>query len=316
MSKARLCLIVTVALGLSSVGALRGQEAGALGAQEAGSRIVTAIKQASSHEEFEAKLQDIQGVTEQQLLEGRLLWAYVSQDPDYYDTFAAKLAPDQWKSEEAFYLKQPEQLGSIVHFLAAIRARAAGDLKTFESEVKESVWLDPENQRALEAIKSHCKQVRQDRVRVPMDVKVFTSDGDKSVTFAELVKDQKALYIQVWSSWCGPCIKLLPELTARGKSLPPQGVAVVGMNSEMNDEYPGGSKRKAEKIRQDHSMQLPWLVEPEEEPFRKLLEIDSVPRAILVAPDGKVLFNGHPLDVELTEALKKLDVELPKPSND
>jgi hypothetical protein len=50
-----------------------------------------------------------------------------------------------------------------------------------------------------------------------------------------------------------------------------------------------------------------------ERPYSKLLEIDSIPRMILVAPDGKVLFNGHPQDQGLWSALQKLDPEIKAP---
>jgi hypothetical protein len=53
-------------------------------------------------------------------------------------------------------------------------------------------------------------------------------------------------------------------------------------------------------------MPLPWVLEPREQPLSKLLRIDSIPRAVLVTPDGKIAFSGHPEDRELETALSKI----------
>ncbi len=96
---------------------------------------------------------------------------------------------------------------------------------------------------------------------------------------------------------------LMPELKNKAAKLGPQGIVVAGMNVE-------GSAKKAERVRKKQKMKMPWLVEPKSEPFSSALKIDSIPRMILVAPDGKVLFNGHPQDPGLRKALAKLDVKL------
>jgi hypothetical protein len=44
-----------------------------------------------------------------------------------------------------------------------------------------------------------------------------------------------------------------------------------------------------------------------------MLEIDSIPRMVLVGPDGKVLYNGHPQDPGLWTALQKLDPAIKAP---
>jgi hypothetical protein len=44
-----------------------------------------------------------------------------------------------------------------------------------------------------------------------------------------------------------------------------------------------------------------------------MLEIDSIPRMILVGPDGKVLYNGHPQDPGLWSALQKIDASIKAP---
>ena len=60
---------------------------------------------------------------------------------------------------------------------------------------------------------------------------------------------------------------------------------------------------------------LPWLVEPPDRPYSKAFELDSIPRMILLSPEGKVLFNGHPEDPALWAALKKIDASIEAPAN-
>jgi hypothetical protein len=100
-------------------------------------------------------------------------------------------------------------------------------------------------------------------------------------------------------------MQLMPSLKKKGESLPAHGIVVAAMNKD--DE---NALSIAERIRKEQDMKIPWLIEPAERPFTKLFAIDSIPRMILISPEGKVLFNGHPEDPALWAALKKLDASI------
>ena len=101
-------------------------------------------------------------------------------------------------------------------------------------------------------------------------------------------------------------MQLMPELRTKGETLPSQGVVVMAMNTDADD--PIG---KAKKVRDQHNMDvMPWLLEPEDRPLSRLLMIDSIPRMILVNAEGKVLYNGHPMDPSLKSALAALEVKI------
>ena len=70
------------------------------------------------------------------------------------------------------------------------------------------------------------------------------------------------------------------------------------------------SVKKAEQFRKKENINFTWLVEPDKNPLSQLLMIDSIPRMVLIDTDGHILFNGHPNDPSLHDALAKLEVKL------
>ena len=130
-----------------------------------------------------------------------------------------------------------------------------------------------------------------------LDMDIETSAGAKT-SLAKLVEGKHGVLLDFWASWCGPCMRLMPELKKKAKKYEGLGIVVAGMNTE--------NASKAEKVRKEREIGFSWLVEPSGRPFSKMLKINSIPRMILLDPEGKVLFNGHPMDDELTAALDGL----------
>lgn len=203
------------------------------------------------------------------------------------------------------------QLIGMVASIRAIQAYEANDIETFEKEAAKSYVNSPDYNEAFGLMRLMA-EVRQKEVqesamanlRIPMDMKIASADGEEK-TLTQWLGGNQALLIDFWASWCGPCIQLMPELRAKAESLPDQGVVVMGMNTDADDPV-----AKAKKTRADHKMELmPWLLEPESRPLSQMLMINSIPRMILVSPEGKVLYNGHPMDPGLKAALAKLDVK-------
>ncbi len=142
---------------------------------------------------------------------------------------------------------------------------------------------------------------KKDANAIPLDIPLEFTNKEEKTTLADLLKDKKAIYIDFWATWCGPCIKSIPELITRASTWSKQGVVVIGINVD--------SKPKAEKIRKDKNIDFPWLIEPKDEPYSTLFKIDSIPRAIIISSDGKLLFNGHPSSDELLKVVKSLGIK-------
>lgn len=132
---------------------------------------------------------------------------------------------------------------------------------------------------------------------VNMDTPLKTCQGQQT-TLAGVMGDNKALLLDYWASRCPPCIRLMPALKAKHEKLAAHGIAVVGINTENDPSV-------AEEVRE--ALKLPagdWLVEPSSEPYSNPLGIDSIPRMILLDSSGRVLYNGHPNDPTLHQALQ------------
>jgi thiol-disulfide isomerase/thioredoxin len=168
-----------------------------------------------------------------------------------------------------------------------------------EKAMKASVGAEASPTAGLDIEES---EIDYSKIQIPMDLPVALSNGG-TTTLAQLSKGKKAVLLDFWASWCGPCMALMPELKKKAAALAPQGIVVAGMNTEAEPATAERSRKKLE-------IQFPWLVEPEDAPFSELLEIDSIPRMILISSEGKVLYNGHPQDPRLHAALAELGVEL------
>ena len=187
-------------------------------------------------------------------------------------------------------------------FLKGLRQGLAGEVK--EEDIRSmgpriQAFMRP-RMEAAQARKREEEKKLMANLKVPMDLEIQTSAGEKT-TLGDLAKGKKGVLLDFWASWCGPCMNLMPELQKKAKKLGSKGILVAGMNTE--------NAGKAESVRKKRKIGFTWLVEPEGRPLSQMLKINSIPRMILVAPDGKVLFNGHPMDDELVSTLADLGVK-------
>lgn len=230
------------------------------------------------------------------------------------DTAAMKeLAPSMAElrknyNSEAISLifESEDQFKGILLLVDALVAKADGDDAGYKKNLLDAFWANPEQAAIYGSIEAASRAdermaAKLENLRMPLDTKIATSGG-KETTLGDLVKGKKGLLIDFWASWCGPCMQAMPELKKKAEELDPKGVVVVGMNA-------GEDAKTAEEVRTSQKIDFPWLLEPGDSPFSKLLEIDSIPRAIVMTPEGKVLFNGHPMSPDLNAALAALQGE-------
>ena len=123
----------------------------------------------------------------------------------------------------------------------------------------------------------------------------------------------KYVYIDVWATWCGPCIREIPSLKKLEKDYHNKNIVFVSISTDEPNKS-GGSWEKANekwknfvKQRQLGGVQL-WS--GEDFSFQQAYQINSIPRFILVDPNGNIVDANapRPSDPRLIDLFKELKI--------
>ncbi len=129
-----------------------------------------------------------------------------------------------------------------------------------------------------------------------------TLDG-RTVKLADLLAEDKVVLLDFWASWCGPCMKELPELQDAWEQVEGEKVAFVGINRDF-------SKEAAQSAVEDLGLTFPSVHDGTGE-IAGRYNVQSIPTVVLIGPDGTVLERhggyrpgiGKQLVQEILEAL-------------
>ena len=254
------------------------------------------------------------GVPRQAIIEAKLVWGLRHQDTP----FLVKILPEveilaaNFDSASAAAIPTAEAAKAFIAYIKALKAADANDAAAFKQNILEAIWLNPQQTpvfvQSIEKFRRESKMVS-----LVVDLKLpLTNSMGEATTLHDQLGGKKALLLDFWASWCGPCMNLMPALKKKAQTLAAFDIVVAAVNKdEPKDNETAESI--AERIRKEQNATLPWLVEPAERPYTKAFELDSIPRMVLLSPEGKVLFNGHPEDPSLWVALKKINPAIQAP---
>jgi thiol-disulfide isomerase/thioredoxin len=117
-----------------------------------------------------------------------------------------------------------------------------------------------------------------------MDVK----GGEKSLDSFK----GKYVYIDVWATWCRPCIQQIPYLQALEKEYHNKNIEFVSISTD-ESRRSGGSWEAAEKkwrgFIKKRNMTGVQLWSGQDYSFQQAYQINSIPRFILIDPEGKIV---------------------------
>ena len=115
----------------------------------------------------------------------------------------------------------------------------------------------------------------------------------------------KYVYIDVWATWCGPCIAEIPFLKKVEEKYEGKNIAFVSISVDVQKDFEKWKKFVEDK--QLGGIQL-FADKNWNSDFIKSFGINSIPRFILIDPSGKVVSAdaARPSDSKLSEQLDAL----------
>ncbi len=283
------------------------------------SPLQTAIEQMLSERESPEALDKAieaarkQGASEQAILEARFIFHVDRREDDVL----ASMAPEFVDRRDSFKLSESEIFGlkedwlAVVEYVQSIAALKKNDQAAFKKHITEAFWLSP---RQGVAFAPHIERLRLDeamkKVQVDFNRSFTTLTGD-SISLASLADKKKALLLHFWSPWSRECEASINDFIVTEKELAGNGIAVVTILGETTPEV----------ISDTHSVFSPtgkkppgtWIRDAEKASLSRELRIQNVPMMVLVGLDGKILFNGHPAEKRLWEALQGISAGIKRP---
>ncbi len=89
----------------------------------------------------------------------------------------------------------------------------------------------------------------------------------------------KVILIDFWATWCGPCVKKLPEVSKLQEEYDEQGLVVIGVHSHQNADG-------LSDFLSDHKLGFPVLLDDGETAAR--FAVSQLPTYFLIGRDGNV----------------------------
>ena len=118
------------------------------------------------------------------------------------------------------------------------------------------------------------------------------------LTFAkgEIASAGKPLLLEFWATWCGPCRQSIPHLNQVYAKFKDKGLVVIGVTDEDVETVNAFMK----KVPMDYSVAVG------DDKLGAFFGVSGIPHALLITKEGKVLWEGHPMQLDEADIEKLL----------
>lgn len=123
-----------------------------------------------------------------------------------------------------------------------------------------------------------------------------TVDLQGNTVTQALFADHKLTMINIWATFCSPCIREMPDLAELSEEYADKGVQIVGIVSdviEAIDTISSDGMQTALEIVEQTGADYPHLLPSRDLLVAKLGEVYSVPETIFVDKDGKLVGDSY-----------------------
>jgi peroxiredoxin len=136
----------------------------------------------------------------------------------------------------------------------------------------------------------------------PVDLKPIDLEGVKAL--AANAGGKKYRLVNVWATWCGPCVTELPELVEMNRMYRKRPFEFVTISMD----EPERKERALEKLKELKVAANNYIVTADRDKFMAALDSKwegPLPHTLLIAPDGKVVYRhtGQVDPLELKRAI-------------
>jgi thiol-disulfide isomerase/thioredoxin len=105
----------------------------------------------------------------------------------------------------------------------------------------------------------------------------------------------KVVVVEFWATWCGPCRASIPHLVELRKKIDRSKLEIIGLTDEPLEKVEGFAK----------DMKMNYSVGTGST-SGEAYGVTGIPHAFVIAPDGKIAWEGHPLDPAFESTVTKL----------
>ena len=138
-----------------------------------------------------------------------------------------------------------------------------------------------------------CNAQKSEFSKEALSETLVSADGGK-VAFGDILNKYKGqtVLIEAWASWCGDCVKAMPKIKELQAANPDVTYLFLSMDRAA-DKWKAGIEKH--ELKGDHY----WAVEGMKGPFGKAIDLDWIPRYIIIDKTGKiVLYRAIETDFE------------------
>lgn len=133
------------------------------------------------------------------------------------------------------------------------------------------------------------EKIRKLQVGMPSPSFTYRSIDGETVSLQDL--SGKYLYVDVWATWCGPCLREIPALKQLENDYHNEAIEFVSISIDVEKDFEKWQNMVAEKELKGVQLMADsdWQSE-----FVKAYAIDGIPRFIIIDPQGNIVDPNAP----------------------